>query len=78
MRLDITNWDTDHNVSLPKAIEWLNTNLGVGDYTKNFQVFADTWRIYREENSVEGFYESTYWLEFDREQDATAFLLRWS
>jgi hypothetical protein len=79
MIIDITDYDPD---TFAKAIVWMNENLGQcfkdGNKGADILMHADNWRIYKHENSVEGFYETTWYLEFDSDVDGTTFLLRWS
>ena len=72
---------TDFNPHLfEEALEWLRTTTKSDVYEGDGTVLlsADTWRIYKTENSIEGYYETTWFLEFDHDSDGTAFLLRWS
>jgi hypothetical protein len=81
MRIDITDWDVNHNIDdFTQVLTWLDNNISKSRYgdKSGVRMQADTWRIYSFETSVEGFYETEFWLEFDNEHDATTFLLRWS
>ena len=80
MKIDITDWDTKHDVDFTQVIRWLDESFGksrVSDKSM-FQMIADRWCIYATQSSIEGLYETTHWIEFDREEDGVAFLLRWS
>jgi hypothetical protein len=63
-----------------QALMWLKEQHGgfINSFAKDEVISGHGWRSYRTEESVEGFYESTYWLEFDNDADSTAFLLRWA
>ena len=79
MIIDITDYDPE---KFKVALEWINLNFGrcYVDRSKTADVvlYSDSWRVYKRENSVEGFYETTWFLEFDNDANATSFLLRWS
>lgn len=76
MKVDITDWDED----IAAMVKWLSATYGEAVVSKDTfgQMLSDKWRIYHTQSTVEGFYETTWWLEFDNEADGTAFLLRWS
>ena len=79
MVIDITDYDP---YKLKDAMVWMNETLGrcYADSNKGADIvmYSDSWRVYKHENSVEGFYETTWFLEFDNDSDGTAFLMRWA
>jgi hypothetical protein len=77
MIIDITDFDVKR---MQSALDWLKESNGDYIYAGEDRVVlhSDRWRVYKTENSIEGFYETSWFLEFDSESDGTAFLLRWS
>jgi hypothetical protein len=75
--INVTDFNPHH---FEQALEWLKTTTGEEIFEGDGTVLlsADTWRIYKTESSIEGYYETTWFLEFDSAADGTAFLLRWS
>lgn len=77
MIIDVTDFNPHR---FEEALGWLNATTGAATYKGDGTVVfsADTWRVYKTENSIEGYYETTWFLEFDSDSDGTAFLLRWA
>jgi hypothetical protein len=77
MILDVTDFNPQH---FEQALEWLKNTTGgeVHEGDDTVLLSSDSWRIYKTENSIEGYYETTWFLEFDNDSDATSFLLRWA
>jgi uncharacterized protein Smg (DUF494 family) len=77
MIIDISTFDPE---KINKAIPWLNETVAQSKQIKDEKIVlnSDKWRIYAHETSIEGFYETRYFIEFDDASDGTAFLLRWS
>jgi len=73
--VDITNMAPSNYSGM---CQWLIDNCGSAYQGDGIVLLSgDTWRIYKEENTVEGYYETTVLLEFDNDTDGTAFLLKW-
>jgi hypothetical protein len=77
MIINITDYDPK---KFQQAMHWMNDNICncYIDAEGDIVVDADTWRVYKRQNSIEGFWETTWLLEFDNDSDATAFLMRWA
>jgi hypothetical protein len=62
------------------ALDWLKDQYGgeIKSFFKEGLVFGQGWRTYSTQMSVDGLTSMTWWIEFDNDNDATAFLLRWS
>lgn len=74
--VDITDFPPSNFTEL---CQWLIDQCGParrGDDTVLLD--GESWRIYKQENTVEGYYETTIFLEFDYDSDSTVFLLRWT
>ena len=77
MKINLKQWAGYNRIDVRKIVAWLNGTFGKSEQRSD-GLFADTWRMYSTEHSVEGYFETGYWLEFDNEIDATAFLLKWT
>ena len=77
MIIDITDYNP---YKFKEAMHWMNDNICQCyiDAEGDIAVDADTWRVYKRQNSIEGFWETTWLLEFDNDADATVFLMRWA
>ena len=84
MKIDISEWHRNNpkHRDWKDVFEWLDENIGKSEWVKpsdrGGSVVAEHWRSYKTSTSIEGLFEDTYWLEIDRDVDATAFLLRWA
>lgn len=78
MVIDITDYDPH---KFKDALTWMNENISrcfKGKTDTTVVMNSEKWRVYKHEISVEGFYETTWFLEFDNDSDATVFLMRWA
>lgn len=77
MIIDISDYDP---VTFRDAMTWINNNICqcYVDADDIVVVNAETWRVYKRQNSIEGFWETTWLLEFDNDSDATVFLMKWA
>ena len=80
MKLDITHLKLQNTIDWAEVIKWLTDNVGNSSppVFKDGAISGSMWRLSKTASSVGGFYESTYLLEFDRESDASVFLLKWT
>lgn len=78
MKINATEFNKNRHHDWNQIVKWIGDNISPITIADNKTCQGRTWRLYNTENSVEGFWESTYWLEFDNDPDATAFTLRWS
>jgi hypothetical protein len=72
--------ELDSTKKITELLKWLAENVGdYYNYKDDGHVLfsGENWRILYTENSIEGYYESSFLLELDQEHDSTAYLLRW-
>jgi hypothetical protein len=78
MKINATELNLKRDYNWSEIILWVSEYISPMVKHDNNACLGKTWRLYSVENSIEGFWESTYWLEFDNDVDGTAFLLRWA
>ena len=78
MKLNLTNFGSERSLVWPEVLDWLELRIGKISHRSDSTLNADGWRMFKEEHSVEGFYEYTYWIEFDEDSSGTTFLLKWA
>ena len=78
MKINVTEFNRERFLNWNDVVAWLDCTIGKTRSRDNMACIGDGWRLYSTENTIEGFYESVFWLEFDDEIQATNFLLRWS
>ena len=79
MKLDVTDLVRKKDSKFYKeGVKWLSANIGKITINDKYSIQGDTWRISTTIATVDGFYETAYWLEFDHDKDVSAFLLRWA
>lgn len=79
MIIDITHWDPK---KLTDAFVWMDMHIAKPTAKPAIDdivvLSADLWRVYKKQCDTDGFVETVWFLEFDRDTDASLFLLKWS
>lgn len=78
MKINATELNLARNYNWSEVILWITDNISPMVKHDKSVCMGKTWRLYGEDHSIEGFWESTYWLEFDNDADGTVFLMRWA